>query len=426
MFSLAIIVTRFLGRYARIYRFFPEDKIAMASAIPLLIRMGFLHVVLIWGTNNAKPEGLTPLEVHHREVGSRLVLCSRIFYAIFIWTTKLTVCEFLKRLSGMVWKRSMGLFLNFIYLFLACTLVVVVIATLAECHPFDHYWQMVPYDPGPKCRSGYANLIAMGACDVITDLLLVAFPVPIILTANMLWKQKIALSLLLTLSLVMVGITLYRVPAVIARDSSQGYRSLLASMEILAATATSNAVVIGSFIRDRGLKRPKFRRDVGTASVSESLDRTCYTRTNLAYHQWGSDCDLAADLGIRLPSELHQSFEQGPRPAPVAPTAAQTENPAWYYGQSLDDARTMSVSSDTTKLHDEKMNHHDWALDHHHYSPSPPSPPATPHHRVSLVHDIVMQNLSTPSSSGPSNVSSDSAQVDPKAGRRISQQDALL
>lgn len=81
-FSLAIIVTRVCGRYVRIERFFREDKVMMASIIPLLIRMALVHVILIWGTNNTKTEGLTEVEVQHREIGSRLVLGARIFYAI--------------------------------------------------------------------------------------------------------------------------------------------------------------------------------------------------------------------------------------------------------------------------------------------------------------------------------------------------------
>ena len=408
MFSFAIIITRFVGRYLRVERFFPEDKIAMASSIPLLIRMAFLHVVLIWGTNNVKTEGMSPLEIQHREIGGRLVLVTRIFYAIFIWTTKLTVCEFLKRLSGMVWKRSMGVFLKFIYVFLASTLVAVVIATLAECQPFNHYWQVIP-DPGAKCRAGYANLIAMGTCDVITDLLLVAFPIPIILTASMPWKQKIALSLLLALSLVMVAITLFRVPSVIDRGGSQGYRSLIASMEILAATATSNAVVIGSFIRDRGLKKPKYRRDVGTASVSESLDHTSFTRANLAYHQWGSDSDLAAGLGIRLPQELQPAEQVEPRPAPVAPTAAQTEHPLWYYGQqpSLIDDNTQASLISEPNVDPHEYPHDKTNLDSHDWAVSSSRPRG----------DTLVQTLPTPSSSGPSNVSSDSTNVEKTASR---------
>lgn len=81
-FSLAIIVTRVCGRYIRIERFFPEDKVMMTSIIPLLIRMAFVHVILIWGTNNTKTDGLTAEEIRHREIGSKLVLAARIFYAI--------------------------------------------------------------------------------------------------------------------------------------------------------------------------------------------------------------------------------------------------------------------------------------------------------------------------------------------------------
>lgn len=51
------------------------------SIIPLMIRMALIHVVLIWGTNNAVTTGLTAEEIRHREIGSRLVLASRIMYA---------------------------------------------------------------------------------------------------------------------------------------------------------------------------------------------------------------------------------------------------------------------------------------------------------------------------------------------------------
>ena len=43
--------------------------------------MGLVHVVLIWGTNNAITTGLTAEEIYHRQIGSRLVLASRIMYA---------------------------------------------------------------------------------------------------------------------------------------------------------------------------------------------------------------------------------------------------------------------------------------------------------------------------------------------------------
>lgn len=83
IFSLVIIGFRLSGRYIRNERLFREDKIMAWSIIPLLARMGCVHVVLIFGTNNADVSALTdPVKIHHREIGSRLVLAARIFYAL--------------------------------------------------------------------------------------------------------------------------------------------------------------------------------------------------------------------------------------------------------------------------------------------------------------------------------------------------------
>ncbi|OGM48584.1 putative integral membrane protein [Aspergillus bombycis] len=352
-FSLAIIVVRVCGRYVRIERFFREDKVMMLAIIPLLIRMALVHVILIWGTNNTKTGGLTAEEIQHRIVGSKLVLVSRICYAIFIWTAKFTVCEFLKRVSEMIWRRSLRIFLQFIYYFLGSTLIAVVLATLTECQPFSHYWQVVP-DPGPQCRSGYANLITMGVCDVITDLLLVAFPIPLIMMTHMSAKRKASLVILFALSLILVGITCYRVPSVISHKGSQQYRSLLASLEILAATAVSNAIVIGSFVRDKGVKKAKFKKALGSASVSESMDHSSVRRTTITHHHWGSDSDLAGDLGIRLHPELVSSDHKLPRPAPVVapcePFTARTGtlDPNWSFNRhtsAIEDDRSSTTGS---------------------------------------------------------------------------------
>lgn len=105
-----------------------------------------------------------------------------------LWVAKFTISEFLKRLTSQVWKRSYEVGLHIIRWFLMVTFVAVIIATLAECQPFYKYWQVVP-DPGGNCRQGYAQLITMGSSDVITDLLLVAFPIPIVMKSHMAAKR---------------------------------------------------------------------------------------------------------------------------------------------------------------------------------------------------------------------------------------------
>lgn len=81
-FALAIILVRICGRYIRTERLFPEDWFMALGIIPLLARMGFVHLVLIWGTNNAISDGLTEEDIRRREMGSKMVLAARIFYAL--------------------------------------------------------------------------------------------------------------------------------------------------------------------------------------------------------------------------------------------------------------------------------------------------------------------------------------------------------
>jgi hypothetical protein len=226
---------------------------------------------------------------------------------------KLTISEFFKRLTFTIWTRSHEIMLQFIRWFLLLTFLAVVIADLSECQPITHYWQVVP-DPGGRCRQGYAQLLTMGTANVISDILLVAFPIPIIIKSRMSVKRKIQLVVLFAGSLLPAGTTLYRIPNIISRDGSQQYRSLLASIEILFATAVANALILGSFVRDRGVKKQRWKHG---SITGESIERTA-SRRGTVVRQWGSDEDLVRDLGMSVDPELRGDEEQVPRPAPMA------------------------------------------------------------------------------------------------------------
>ncbi|KAF2874621.1 hypothetical protein BDV95DRAFT_675809 [Massariosphaeria phaeospora] len=313
IFSLVIIGFRLSGRYVRNERLFREDKIMALSIIPLLARMGLVHFVLKYGTNDVDTDGLFDQDkIRRREIGSQLVLAARIFYALFIWMAKFTVSEFLKRMTERFWKRGYEFGLRGIRIFLLCTFVAVVIATLAECQPFEHYWQVIP-DPGPHCRQGYAHLLTMGTTDIITDILLVFFPIPIIIRSGIPLKRKVSLISLFSMSIILIAITGARIPLVIEKRGLQQFRTVFASSEILAATIVSNAIILGSFLRDRGIKKAKFK----VGSTSDSMDRRSSTRRP-TLQQWGSDEDLARSLGYRTKPELAEPQTNIARPAPIA------------------------------------------------------------------------------------------------------------
>ena len=264
-----------------------------------------------------------------------------------LWMLKLTICEFLKRLTLNIQRRAHEIMLQFMKWFLMVTFVAVVIADIAECQPTTHYWQVVP-DPGGKCRQGYAQLITMGTVNVITDMLLVVFPIPIIIRSNIGMKKKLQLTLLFAGSLLPAGFTLVRIPNIVDRDGRQQYRSLMASIEILLAAAVANALVLGSFVRDRGVKKQRWRFGSGKPPAQTASQR----RTALT--QWGSDEDLVRGIGLGVDPSLRQVPTNNPRPAPIAvlgnlPVKAHKQNSWQFPGErsdTSDDIDSMKISQE--------------------------------------------------------------------------------
>lgn len=122
---------------------------------------------------------------------------------------------------------------------------------------------------------------------------------PIIIRSQMSCKRKIPLLALFATSLILAGTTLFRIPNIVDRHGSQQYRSLLASVEILFATVVANALILGSFVRDRGVKKHRWKQ----GSLSDSIERSTSRRVTAVQH-WGSDDGLVRDLGISLDPKL--------------------------------------------------------------------------------------------------------------------------
>ena len=239
--------------------------------------------------------------------------------AISIWISKLTISEFLKRTYSGLWKRSYEVFLQFIRYFLIGTFIIVIVADYTECQPYSSYWQVVP-DPGPRCRQGFIQLFVVGTFDIMTDILLVAFPIPIILASSMPTRRKFTLVGLFSLSLILVAFTSYRLAATVQSHSNQTFRSLLASLEILISAIVSNALVLSSFVRDKGAKKARFSfsyqsRSGGGSSLDDHPVKKSTPRK--AVDSWGSDVNLVSDLGMRIDPDAKEDRPNAPRLAPA-------------------------------------------------------------------------------------------------------------
>jgi hypothetical protein len=81
IFCTVIILLRVCGRFIRTEKLFTEDKMAALALIPLFLRMGCVHVILVYGTNNAQLVNFSDDELHRKSIASGLVLLSRVLYA---------------------------------------------------------------------------------------------------------------------------------------------------------------------------------------------------------------------------------------------------------------------------------------------------------------------------------------------------------
>ncbi|KAL5594695.1 hypothetical protein BROUX41_001611 [Berkeleyomyces rouxiae] len=314
IFSTAIILIRIFGRLVRTEHLFLEDSISFWALIPIYLRMGCVHYVLLYGTNNAdfSDEILTESQVRHKQIASGLVLAARVLFAASLWVLKLSSLEFLKRLIDLTWKRTYTKTIMYARIALAVTFTIVCISVFVECQPFNHYWQVLP-DPGGRCRQGYAHMFAMGLSNIFTDLMLVIIPIPIIVRSNMSVKRKAQLIVLFSLNLSVMTISVVRTHNIMLLHGEQQYRSLLASIEMLFAVAASNSLVLGSFVRDRGAKKNKFKFDGDCAGLSPGLsdhqsivNSAVPGRHQVYKNHWGSDEDLVQGLGLGLKPELRQ------------------------------------------------------------------------------------------------------------------------
>jgi uncharacterized membrane protein YcjF (UPF0283 family) len=83
--ALLIMAVRLWGRKYVRQPFNLGDYLTMAAASCALIRLGMIHVVLTWGTNNMTAaqranHHFTPTEIYQREIGSKLTITNRVFY----------------------------------------------------------------------------------------------------------------------------------------------------------------------------------------------------------------------------------------------------------------------------------------------------------------------------------------------------------
>ncbi|KAK4073914.1 hypothetical protein H0G86_003371 [Trichoderma simmonsii] len=250
--ALLIMGVRLWGRKNARQDFNLGDRLTMAAAACALIRLGMIHVVLTWGTNNMtaaqrQDHHFTSKEIYQREIGSKLSIANRVFYNSYLWLQKLVLLDLYRRLIHDLpyerWILSSYLSVFFV------TYTIVQVFTFSECKPFHLYWQVLP-DPGP-CAQAQMQLIVLGVLNIVTDFMLIVLPIPVILKLKAPLARKAQLFALFTLGIFIIAITIIRLPINSSHPYSQVNRTTWASTELLTAAIVVNAPTLYSFWNKR-------------------------------------------------------------------------------------------------------------------------------------------------------------------------------
>ncbi|OAA35057.1 hypothetical protein NOR_08149 [Metarhizium rileyi] len=240
--TILVMTARLLWRKAEKQSFVLGDHFTMGAIVCALIRLALIHVVLEWGTNNVPNSdrlhhNFTPIETYQREIGSKLKIANRFFYNSYLWLQKLVLLDLYRRLLlDLAYEKI--IIRGYLIVFLV-SFVAVQVITFTECRPFRLYWQVVP-DPGP-CAQAPIQLLTLGSLNIVTDLMLLILPIPVVALLRAPWRRKLQLYALFTLGGFIVLVTIVRLPINYLHIDSQGSRTTWASTELLTTAIVVNA-----------------------------------------------------------------------------------------------------------------------------------------------------------------------------------------
>lgn len=244
--SYLIILSRTLFQRLKHETFKPDDYLMLVSTVIYAAYTGTFIVAAYHGTNISQ----TNLE-HWREdqiqyvvIGSKSLLISRIFYLSYLWMLKaclLIYCYLrlpLRTNEVLVIKVAAGI--------LAVTWVVCFVTFFVECIPIDLYWNII--QTPPQCARAPSAVIVTEATNILTDLILMAIPLRILLRPIPPPKELLRLIALYAGGILVIIASFVRAVAVLS-DLLDQHELIWGQIECFLATVFVNAPVLHGIYR---------------------------------------------------------------------------------------------------------------------------------------------------------------------------------
>ncbi|KAI0011512.1 hypothetical protein F4779DRAFT_615534 [Xylariaceae sp. FL0662B] len=196
--GIVIFGLRFYTRWkvAGFRNFGIDDMFAGIAVVFWILEATFLFTCGYIG-NNVGLNEQTALEVPDSDVprlieGSKHAYAAWVFYILLIWSLKAVLLFLYNRLTMGLWQQKLAKIMMGVS---AATFLASLFWHIFSCLPTHRSWQVKPY-PGNECTLRRGNYIIITILDVLTDLGIMAIPVPMLLQSTLSIGRKLSLGAL--------------------------------------------------------------------------------------------------------------------------------------------------------------------------------------------------------------------------------------
>lgn len=240
---MLMILTRFVARSRTvgIRNWQGDDWFMMLSMVFVTGEYAMLQVI---GQNEGStvltPENrphLPPAVVAQVQLVSKALLAGFTIFFTGLWCLKISMLFFYSRLVLDRWQKVM---LHANYYICGVTYVACILTTFLRCLPFRLQWQVYP-EPGPNCTTLDAPQLVAGVGNIITDLVLLTIPIPLLLQTTLPLRRKLVIGILLSGGLFVVIATILRLYFILGSNGDPNTSAIWGSRETLVAVTVINA-----------------------------------------------------------------------------------------------------------------------------------------------------------------------------------------
>ncbi|KAF3937540.1 hypothetical protein ABW19_dt0201120 [Dactylella cylindrospora] len=249
--GFALFLLRLGLRTWRKERWNQGDYWTISAGLFMIVRVTVSHYILMYGTTTTlsaaqrEAHDFTDEELYWLTTNSKLNLLSRFVLNGLLWSLKLVVLDFLRRI---IRKLHFERLITVLYLaVIAITWAVATVNIFIECRPFHRWWQIYP-DPGP-CVQGNLWLLTYEIGNMLTDAMLLALPFPLLFRAKVSWGKRLRLSAVFSLGFFLIAVSIVRIVQGLTKSRIQLSRTMWASVETLFACIAACGPSIYCLIR---------------------------------------------------------------------------------------------------------------------------------------------------------------------------------